>query len=258
MTDLDIERIRDGLKGRTVGGNVVYFGTLDSTMDEARRLAEQGVTEGTVVIAEEQTRGRGRFDRRWISDPGQDLMLSVVLRPDGSQLPYVNMAAALSVCSTLSQVAGMDATIKWPNDVKICGSKVSGILVECTVNSRDIDYAVLGIGLNVNSNLEVTKGISSIATSMYNETSRTFNRTDVLIDLLRGLNQRYLNIRSGLSLVDEWASRLETLGKTIRVRWQDKMQDGVATGVDDQGNLLVRRPDGVMTTVVAGEVTLQH
>ena len=133
LPELDVNRLSSQLSGCAVGCEIHLFKTLRSTMDEAKRMAENGASEGAVVIAEEQTAGRGRFDRSWVSEPGKDLLFSVVFRPDAAQAPYINMAAALSVCSTVGQATGLATTIKWPNDVKLVGRKVSGILVESTV-----------------------------------------------------------------------------------------------------------------------------
>ena len=233
------------------------FETLDSTMDDAKRLAEGGAAEGTVVLAEEQTAGRGRFDRSWMSDRGKDLLFSVVFRPDAAHGPYINMAAALSVCLTVGHATGLDTSIKWPNDVKLAGRKVSGILVESMVSRADVEYTVLGVGLNVNSNPASVPEIATTATSMYRETGRTFDRTDVLINVLGELDRRYGLIREGRSMREEWSSRLETLGQSVVVRWQDSTEEGTATGVDEMGNLILRKADGTRKSVVAGEVTLQ-
>ena len=130
MTDLDIELLRRTLHDRTVGCEVFHFDSVDSTMDETRKLAEQDKPEGTVVIAEEQTAGRGRFNRTWISPRGQNLSFSVLLKPTAGQLPYLNMAATLAVSRTVGKIAGLEPTIKWPNDVRVNGRKVSGILIE--------------------------------------------------------------------------------------------------------------------------------
>ena len=257
MSELEINRITSQLAGCTVGCDVRLFETLDSTMDDAKRLAEGGAAEGTVVLAEEQTAGRGRFDRSWMSVPGEDLLFSVVFRPDVVQAPYINMAAALSVRSTVGHATGLDASIKWPNDVKLAGRKVSGILVESMVTDASIEYTVLGVGLNVNSNPASVPEIATTATSMYRETGRTFDRTDVLINVLGELDRRYGLIREGRSMREEWSSRLETLGQSVVVRWQDSTEEGTATGVDEMGNLILRKADGTRKSVVAGEVTLQ-
>ena len=257
MSEFEINRITSQLAGCIVGRDILLFETLESTMDEAKKLAENGASEGTVVIAEEQTAGRGRFDRSWVSEPGKDLLFSVVFRPDAVQAPNINMAAALSVCAAVGAMTGIDASIKWPNDVKLAGRKVSGILVESMVSRANIEYTVLGVGLNVNSNPEDVPEIAETATSMYRESGRSFGRTDVLIEVLRELDRRYALIRAGNSMREEWASRLETLGLNVTVRWQNSEDEGTATGVDEMGNLILTKADGTTKTVVAGEVTLQ-
>ena len=257
LPELDVDRLSSQLSGCTLGCEIHLFKTFESTMDEARRMAEDGVSEGTVVIAEEQTAGRGRFDRSWMSEPGKDLLFSVVFRPDAAQVPYINMAAALSICSTVGQATGLATTIKWPNDVKLAGRKVSGILVESTVTRADIEFTALGVGLNVNSNPAAVPEIAETATSMYRETGIRFDRTDILIQVLRELDRRYSLIMAGQSMRQEWASRLETLGRNVVVRWQDSEEEGTATGVDEMGNLILIREDGTTKSVVAGEVTLQ-
>ena len=257
MSGLEIKHITSQLAGCIVGRDIYRRESLESTMDEAKRLAENGAPEGAVVIAEEQTAGRGRFDRSWISEPRKDLLFSVVFRPGVVQAPYINMAAALSVRSTVGHATGLDASIKWPNDVKLAGRKVSGILVESMVTDASIEYTVLGVGLNVNSNPASVPEIATTATSMYRETGRTFDRTDVLINVLGELDRRYGLIREGRSMREEWSSRLETLGRSVVVRWQDSTEEGTATGVDEMGNLILRKADGTRKSVVAGEVTLQ-
>ncbi len=257
MSDLDLKRIERGLRDCAVGQDIHLHDTLESTMDEAKSLAERGATEGTVVIAEEQRAGRGRFERSWVSEPGKDLLFSVVFRPTAAQAPYVNMAAALAVWTTVGETTGLDTTIKWPNDVKLEGRKVSGILVESTVSRTGIEYTVLGVGLNVNSSLAEIPEIAPIATSMYREAGRTFDRSEVLIKVLRDLDGGVARIRAGHSLRAEWASRLETLGQSVVVRWRNTTDEGIATGVDEMGNLILTKADGTTKSVVAGEVTLQ-
>ena len=166
-TDLDIDLLRRALSSRVVGSNVLHYDLLGSTMDEARRLAEQDAPEGTVVIAEEQTAGRGRFDRSWISPRGQNLSFSVMLRPTAAQLPFMNMAATLAVYETLVDLTGLTPAIKWPNDVRINGLKASGILIETTMEGSDVSYAIVGIGLNVNFDPSEFPEIAPTATSIH-------------------------------------------------------------------------------------------
>ena len=265
MSGIDINRIETQLAGCIVGREISLYEKIESTMDRAKALAEDGAAEGTVVVAEEQTAGRGRFDRAWTSEAGNDLLFSVIFRPDAAQAPYVNMAAALSIRSTVRQATGLHTAIKWPNDVKLAGRKVSGILVESAVTPRtdtsplspSVNYTVLGVGLNVNSDPALTPEIAETATSMRRETGRTFDRAHVLIEALRDLDGRYALIRAGRSMREEWSSQLETLGRNVVVHWRNNVEEGRATGVDEMGNLILTKADGATRSVIAGEVTLQ-
>ena len=255
--ELDIEAVRCALSGRTIGSRILHYSSLDSTMNEAGRLAGGGSPEGLVVVTEEQAAGRGRFGRTWISGPGESLLLSIVLRPTAEQLPQANMAATLAVARTADRRANDPVTIKWPNDVRIGGRKVAGILIEADSQAGRIASAVVGIGLNISVDTGGHPEIAGTATSLVEEAGAPVERTEVLIDLLHQFDDLYSRVRSGKPLTDEWSSRLDTLGLEIEVRRGSEMLAGVARAVDDQGNLLLERPDGSTLTVVGGEVTLQ-
>lgn len=226
-------------------------------MDETRRLAETGSEEGAVVIAEEQTAGRGRFNRAWVSPRGQNLSFSVLLRPTASQLPFMNMAATLAVSRTVADVAGLSPTIKWPNDVRVRGLKISGILIETAIEQTEVIHAVVGIGLNVNFDPSEHKEIADISTSLFRETSRTHSRTTVLQRLLTHFDELYASVRAGNSLVPIWEQQLDTLGKSVHLTSHDTIVEGLAESVDDEGNLILRLADGSAFTAIAGEVTSQ-
>ncbi len=226
-------------------------------MDEARRLAENDAVEGTVVLAEQQTAGRGRFARPWSSSEGQDVLFSVVLRPSVGQLPSVNMAATLAVCKVAAEVTGLEATIKWPNDVRIRGRKVAGILIESAIVAGEPRFAVVGIGVNVNLDRSRLAEIAPPATSLSRELGRDVDRTEVLLRVLIHLDDLYSAVRAGENLTEQWAERIDTLGRDVKVQWRDRLLEGRAESVDDQGSLVLARPDGTTVTVVAGEVTLQ-
>ena len=257
LPQLDVEAARRALSGSTIGNRILHYPSLDSTMDEAGRLAGAGCPEGLVVVTEQQTAGRGRFGRSWISGPGESLLLSIVLRPTAEQLPQANMAATLAVARTADRHVDGRVTIKWPNDVRIGGRKVAGILIEADSQAGRIASAVVGIGINVSVDTAGHPEIAGTATSLVEETGAPVERTAVLIDLLRQLDELYSHVRSGGSLTDEWSSQLDTLGLEIEVRRGSELLAGVARAVDDQGNLLLERPDGSTFTVVGGEVTLQ-
>ena len=256
-TDLDIDAVRAALRGRVIGGRLLYHDVLPSTMDEARWLADEGWPEGLVVVADEQTAGRGRFDRNWISPPGENLSFSVLLRPTATELPFVNMAATLAISKTVAELIGRPTAIKWPNDVKIDGRKVSGILIETDVGIGRLRYAILGIGINVNLDPAAHPEIASIATSLSTEMLRHVDRGEVLQAVLGCLDDMYGMVKRGRSLTDEWSAHLETLGRTVTVRWGHRVFEGHARAVDERGHLVVAMPDGSMVTVAGGEVTLQ-
>ena len=257
MTELDVLDVERRLSPQVIGHKLYHHQSLPSTMDEARRLAEAGASEGIVVVAEDQTKGRGRFDRQWISPVGVNLAFSTLFRPEISQLPFINMAAALAVCDAFCDLTGRSPEIKWPNDVRIGGKKLSGILMETEVKGGEVVHAVLGIGLNVNLDPRGYPEIEEVATSFFDETGRRFDRADALCAVLQHLDEYYSDIKTGKSLTKLWAGRMETLGRLIQVRWKDDVIEGVAQSVDDQGNLILKKPDGSSIKVVAGEVTLQ-
>lgn len=255
--DLDMDELRAALSYRVIGKRIVYLDSVSSTMDEARRIAETGEPEGTVVVAEEQTAARGRFNRAWISPPGVNVVFSVLLRPSPAQLPHVNMAAALAVSKTVEHFTGLVPSTKWPNDVRLRGRKISGILVEAAMQGTDAAHAVVGIGINVNFDTSYSKEISSTATSMMTETGGRFGRGEVLQHVLEGMDDLYGRVSRGESLTVEWSTCLETLGQTVRLEWNGNVVEGFAEAVDERGNLVLSSPDGSTFTAVAGEVTLQ-
>ena len=254
---IDRESIENALAGCIVGCRVDYHDVLGSTMNEARKLADGGAPEGTVVVAGRQTKGRGRFDRRWVSSPGKDLFFSVLLRPASAQLRFVNMAATLAVLGAITQTTGLEPSIKWPNDVMVAGRKVSGILIEAAVEAGATRHAVVGIGLNVNLDTSKEPEIATTATSLYMAMGRVMDRATVLVAVLERLDVLYAEVRRGRSLKQEWSSQLDTLGRHVQVRWGDRLVEGRAQGVDEDGNLVLEQPDGSTVAVVAGEVTLQ-
>lgn len=256
-TDLDTPALESALARRIIGRRIHHYDLIGSTMDEAWRLAAEGAVEGTVVIAEEQTAGRGRFNRAWVSPRGENLSFSVILLPPASQLPYMNMAATLAVARTVADCANLQPTIKWPNDVRVGGLKISGILIETSIESEDAVCSIIGIGVNVNFDPSLYAEIADISTSLYRETGQRRNRTPVLRALLEHFDDAYAAVRAGKSLTSDWSAMLDTLGRVVSLRSQHETIEGVAESVDEQGNLLVRLADGTLHTATAGEVTSQ-
>ncbi len=262
------DMLREGLFTRVVGSRIIYFQRLTSTMDEAVRRAREGAKEGLVVLAEEQTAGRGRFQRAWVSQPG-NLYFSILLRPSLDGLQYVSIVSALAVVRAIRKTAGLKATIKWPNDVRIGGKKVSGVLVENSLRANSVEHAIVGIGLNVALDPSITDELAGIATSLNLESGRTINREALLKHILQEMDGLYKLLSpdrassiSGAAIGDgldmakaEWRGLLETIGNHVEVRWQEEMYRGYAENVDSAGNLLLRLGDGTLATLPAGEVT---
>ncbi len=238
------------------------FDRLQSTNDTAIRMAEDGAPEGTVVVAGEQTSGRGRHGRHWISPEGEGLYLSIILRPN---LPFDRLwqmafVESVAVAEAVRQVSGLAPQIKWPNDVLINGRKVCGILVE-TRGRGDGGTGrpvVIGIGINVN-NGEFPPEIADKATSIMLETGSPISPRQVeeaLLSCLDGLYTEYL--RDGFDpILTRWKSLDCTSGRRVCVVTEDGIVEGTAWEVDSNGDLVVLRDDGSTARVTAGEVMLR-
>ena len=249
------QALKKGLYTQIVGSRILHFKELDSTMDRAAGEAERGTPDGTVVLCDSQTRGRGRFNRVWVS-PAGNLILSVVLRPTLEALPFVSVLAALAVTRTIETETSLDPAIKWPNDVLIRGRKICGLLVENSLQGRNVRHSIVGIGLNVELDPGDSPEIAQTATSLRMETGRSTDVSALLLRLLHELDELYVALRNGQSPVPKWSSYLETVGKRVQVQWGEDVVTGTAEGVDELGHLLLRRENGALLTLTAGEVTL--
>jgi len=247
--------ITDNLETHFVGQRVIYYSSLTSTMEVARREAQRGAVEGTVIIAGEQTAGRGRIRRIWLSPKG-NIALSIVLYPSIFYLPSLIMLASLAVVYSIESVTGLKPQLKWPNDVLIGGRKVCGILIESDVKGGRVGYAIIGIGINVNLRLADFPEFSPVATSLSDELGREVPLIEVIRRLLVEIERLYLTLPSGESIYQQWRDRLITLGRKVEVRWGKTMYAGIAESVARDGSLLLRHPDGSLTKVVTGDVTL--
>jgi BirA family biotin operon repressor/biotin-[acetyl-CoA-carboxylase] ligase len=254
---LSAAAITDGLATRFIGQEVSCYPSLPSTNDVAKQKARQGAKEGTVIVAEEQTAGRGRIKRRWLSPRGS-IALSMILYPPLAYLPSLIMVASLAVARSIEQVTNLKAKIKWPNDVLVNDKKICGILVESDVRGNKVDYAVIGIGLNVNLKLSEFPQIAPMATSLSRELGREVSRREVIRSLLAEAEKLYLALAAGDSVFKEWRDNLVTLGQKVRVSSGAVTYRGIAESVAPDGSLLLRQPDGSLLKIVAGDVTLRQ
>ena len=254
--DLSADLITANLETRFIGQRVLYYPCLRTTMDTARQEALNDAPEGTVVIADEQTAARGRLKRTWLSPRG-NISLSVVLYPDREHLHSLIMAASLAVVHSIETVTGLRPQLKWPNDILLGGNKVCGILIETSIQSNRVDYAIVGIGINVNLDPADFPEILPTATSLSRELGREVSRPELVRCLLCEMEQLYLAPLESESVYEEWRSRLVTLGRAIRVTSGDTTLEGTAESVEPDGSLLLRLPDGTSKRILAGDVNLR-
>jgi BirA family transcriptional regulator, biotin operon repressor / biotin---[acetyl-CoA-carboxylase] ligase len=249
--------VSHNLGTRFVGRNIIFYPRLSSTMTTARQLAQQQAVEGTVVIAGEQTQGKGRRNRTWLSPRG-NVALSVILYPEVSQLPYLIMIASLAVVRSIETVTGLKPQIKWPNDILINGKKVCGILIENELRGNRAS-SVIGIGINIGLAASAYTEISDIATGLCAELGKDVSRVDIIRQLFVAMDNFYLSLSVNKeSIFAEWRDRLVTLGKEVFVESDAARLEGIAESVDKDGVLLLRQADGTLTRVVAGDVTLRY
>jgi BirA family biotin operon repressor/biotin-[acetyl-CoA-carboxylase] ligase len=255
--------------GRTVGRRVVYASSTGSTNDDAKRLAAAGEPEGTVLLADEQTAGRGRAGKaRWVTPACTSIAASVILRPHlpPERLGALAMLAGLAAIDAVRRAGGVQASLKWPNDVLAGGRKLGGVLIESSLggtrSAGALDFAVIGIGLNGNlpaAALGPLPDASLPATTLQDQAGRPVSREAVVIALLEALDDRYAALRARplAALVDDFRAALQTLGAPIRLTSPGETVDGVAEDVTDDGALVVRLDGGARRVFTYGEVTLR-
>lgn len=256
-SDISTVSLYDGLRTRYIGRNIIYLPIATSTMDIAKEESHRRAPEGTIALADEQTKGRGRMGRKWHTPPGQGILVSLLLRPDDLSMPQLNMLSALAVARSIEKVTGLKPSIKWPNDIILEGKKVSGILIESEVEEERVTSAVVGIGINVNMDPQDFPDIATTATSLKMLLQETVSREKLLLAFLEEMESLYQSLRHGDNIPRLWRSRLNTLGRNVRILSGDTEDAGYAEGVEDDGTLLLRHPDGTLVRYIAGEVSLR-
>ncbi len=243
---LSEETLRARLPDRGLGAELLFYRTIGSTNDEAAARARQGASEGLVVVAEEQTAGRGRSGHTWFTPPGSALALSVLLRPRALAAQAIGGLSALGALAVVEAlvVQGAAARIKWPNDVLLGGRKVAGILVEAAWRGQELEHAVVGIGVNVRP-ASVPEEAEFPATSVEAELGRSVDRAGLLVAILEGLGRWYPRLGSE-ALLQAWEDRLAFRGQEVLLvddAGKDKVR-GVVDGLLADGRLKLRTPSG--------------
>ena len=258
LTELEIGA---ELGTRRIGSRLICLKEIESTNAVAFKMAEGDVPEGTVVIADAQTAGKGRLGRVWQSPSGVNLYCSIVLRPAISPMAACQLTflSVVAVARAIEKCTALSAQIKWPNDILIGGKKVAGLLNEMNAETEKVNFVVLGIGVNLNMRLsQLGEGLRHPATSLLEEGGVEVDRVVFTRTLLRELDELYDRFLSeGEAPVRaEWLERSAIGGKGVRVDCGGRQFAGVVQGVDPFGALLVLLPDGTLETVLSGDVTL--
>ena len=277
---LAIEQIQGLLRTEKVGHGkrIVYVSSVDSTNSLAMKLAREGSEEGTVVLADRQTAGRGRQGRQWVDVTGWNVLSSIVLRPFFPPYQLV-MIASLAVVDAITASSGVAATIKWPNDVLIGDRKVAGILIETSTDHSGQFVAVVGIGVNVHgyitryafagAELQTNQGLVTTAITLEEASGHVVSREAFIAHLLYQIESLYLALQQETQetttyharpisrlLRERWRHHLSTLGRTVEIRQGSQLLRGVAEDVNDQGELILRSPSGESTLITWGDVAL--
>lgn len=254
--------IRAGLGTEQIGTRIYAFSQVTSTNEVAFRLALDGAQEGAVVVAETQTKGKGRMGRLWESPAGLNIYLSVILRPRivPSKIPLITLMTAVACAEAINAAVCLTPNIKWPNDLFIEGRKLGGILTEADMELDRINFVVVGMGINVNMHRSAfPSSIQDRATSLQVTLGREVSRVNLIQDILRHLEQWYMRLGQGKE--DEIRRRWEELslvkGRELEVAFMGEVVRGTAVELDEDGALLVQTSSGTIKRVVAGDVTLK-
>ena len=254
----DKKKILRDLRTKRIGSKVYVFESIDSTNACARTLAEAGADDGTIVVSDFQTEGKGRLGRQWLANPGTSLLFSTILRPTVSSASagLLSFFAAVSVARALEKEVKMPVECKWPNDLLLNERKVSGILLENSVDRQELSYSVAGIGINVTQK-SFDASLQQKATSIARETGKAPDRISLLRSILREMDVLYGDIQANQfeTILKEWNARCTMFGKNVTILLQDQPVQGSAVGLSREGGLILDTPQGEKT-VFAGDVTI--
>jgi BirA family biotin operon repressor/biotin-[acetyl-CoA-carboxylase] ligase len=247
--------VRSGLKNELLGKELFFYNTLESTNSRALEMAKEGAAEGTVIIAESQTKGRGRLGRTWLSAPGGNLYTSIILRPPipPQDAQTLTLTAAVGVAETISAFSPVPPTVKWPNDVLIDSKKAAGILTEMNSEADRVNFVIVGIGVNVN--MPPPAPLGRRATSIKEICGKVIDRAEFAQTLYSRLEKWYkVYLDEGFApVLGAWKGYFDAEGKHVKIEGFDKIE-GICMGVDEGGALLVRNSSGHTERVISGEV----
>ena len=249
------------LKGSTLIQKIEHYDSLDSTNTLAKNKASEGAAEGTLIIADEQLKGRGRLGREWTSPKGTGIWMSLVLRPDIEPIHAAKMTqiAAAAMNESIIRTTGLDAGIKWPNDIIINKKKICGILTEMSAELNTVNYIVVGIGVNVNVE-SFPEEIEDKASSLKIESGNTIRRQDVVVEFVKQFERfykAYIDEGDLHTTLDYCRNNSVTLGQKVRIIHKNETQFGEAIDLNEDGELIVKFENGDIKPVFYGEVSVR-
>ena len=255
------DEVASRMKTRRLGKTIRYFRSLTSTNEYAKKMAEEGAGEGLLVLADEQTAGKGRLGRSWSTPPGATIAMTLLLRPGiaPDRIAMVTLVMGMAVAKACRELYDLPAGIKWPNDVVVNGKKLSGTLTEMSAELNQVNYIVIGTGINVNRTA-FPEEIADRATSLQAELGRETHRADLIAEVMFRFEQYYdtfLQTQDLSGLQEEYHSMLLNIGRPVRVLEPGNEYTGVADGIDAMGELLVTGDDGKQHRIYAGEVSVR-
>lgn len=255
---LNPQNIYRNLKTKFIGKNVLHFETIDSTNDYAKKIGNE-LRDGSVIISEEQTKGKGRLGRVWESKAGEGIWMSIILKPNiiPNKAPFITLIAGASIVKALN-ILGVDAKIKWPNDITINNKKLSGILTELSAEIERVNYIVVGIGMNV-KDTDFEEELKDKATSLYKE-NYNVSRIDIVKEILCQFEKLYLDYiekddkKEVLDICRQYSA---IINKEIYVIKNDQKELVDCIGINEEGNLIIKNKDGNLEEIMSGEVSIR-
>lgn len=260
---LEPNELQIDIKTQLIGSNLIYYPSIDSTNNEAKKEAAAGASEGTVIIADEQTGGRGRLGRHWVSPKGTGIWMSIILKPvlEPAEAAKITQLTAASVATALRNVTGCEAGIKWPNDIIINKRKVCGILTEMSAELNSVNHIIVGIGINVNGDSEeFPEEVRAIATSVKESVGRKIYRKEIVLEILRIFEELYLDFIQRKSIdksVEICRKYSVTLGNQVKIISKDKIVYAQALDLTEDGELLIKDETGKIEKIISGEVSVR-
>lgn len=257
---IDEKRIREYLQTKWLGNTILYAEKMDSTNNRAKQLGEQDTENGTVVVTGYQTSGRGRRGNTWVSPEG-NCYFSILLRPEvmSDRVSMITLVSALALTKAIKQVTGLDAMIKWPNDIIVNSKKLCGILTESSMDQTGIRYVVVGIGINCNQ-IEFSKNIAGMATSIRLETGKEISRSKLFgtfLNIFETYYEVFLETEDLSEFLEEYNNLLVNRGKEVKIIEKDKERILTAIGIDEKGGLIVKDGQGRKEMIISGEVSVR-